>query len=118
MRRKIGARRRASNAKDARWANATIPARLAKRKKKKKKRPQWDSNHPLQVYDCARGIVEKRPSPCLSSYKHACIWCSTLYILSAEKSKAENEMQGQNARAGGKASKEVTAGSVSSQIEC
>jgi hypothetical protein len=27
-------------------------------------------------------------------------------------------MQGQNARAGGKASKEVTAGPVSSQIEC
>jgi len=59
VRRKIGARRRASNAKDARWANATIPARLAK-----KKRPQWDSNHPLQVYDCARGIVEKRPDSC------------------------------------------------------
>ena len=34
------------------------------------------------------------------------------------KCKAENEMQGKNARAGGKASKEVTAGSVSSQIEC
>ena len=32
VRRKIGARRRASNAKDARWANATILARLAKTK--------------------------------------------------------------------------------------
>jgi hypothetical protein len=34
------------------------------------------------------------------------------------KCKAENEMQGQNARAGGKASKEVSAGPVPSQIEC
>ena len=60
MRRKIAARRRASGAKDARWASATILARLAH----KKKRPQGDSNHPLQVYDCARGVVEKRPDSC------------------------------------------------------
>jgi hypothetical protein len=73
----------------------------------------------------------------LSSYKHACMWCPALYILSAEcrvvsrkitarrwvrrraifsaKCKAENEMQGQNSRAGGEESNKIAAGPVPSQ---
>ena len=64
-RRKITARRRASKAKDAKKATLKVGQRYHScTLSKKKKRPQWDSNHPLQVYDCARGIVEKRPDSC------------------------------------------------------
>ena len=74
MRRKIGARRRASSAKDARWANATIPARLAKK-------ATTVGFEPPTAGLWLRTRDRLETTRLLSSYKHACIWCSTLYIL-------------------------------------